>query len=250
MSCVLTWEDDSGAAVAVVFDVDNQETHEFQTVITKHPVEAGADVTDHARDELDHFTLEAFVTDSPLFSNDGVYEKAIFRAVELQIPEYPSLGISVSGLARAGIGAIGSALFGAPQPPKATFMVFDKSISRKKALLDLLDSARRDKRIVRVLTRMRDYENMMVEQISVTRSLSEGNGATFTIALTEIRFVTSETVAAPKPSEPIAKSKKSAGSKNAKEDPEKLAKDKMSAAEAAKTKWLDPYINQGAGAFF
>lgn len=246
MSCVLTWEDDSGAAVSVVFDVDNQETHEFQTVITQHPVEQGADVTDHARDALNRFTLEAYVTDSPLFSNDGVFEKAIFRAVELQIPEYPSLGVSVSGLARAGIGA----LFGTPQPPKATFMVFDRSISRKKALLDLLDRARRDKRIVRVLTRMRDYENMMIEQISVTRSLSEGNGATFTIALTEIRFVTSETVDAPKPSEPIAKSKKSAGSKNAKEDPEKLAKDKMSAAKALEVKWFKPYVDEGVASLF
>jgi hypothetical protein len=217
MSTVLTWNDDSGAAVSMVFDVDNQETHEFQTEVTEYPVEEGADVADNARDLLDSFTLNAWVGENPLPFNPEVFNIVVLKAIELQIPEPPSV-ISASAAVSAGLKAAGSALFGSPAPPRAQMFTLDQARSRKKLTLELLDRARKDKRLLRVLTSMRDYEDMLITQISVTRSVQDQDGAEFTVALKNVRFVDSETVAAPKPSEAIGSTKKTSGSKNAADD--------------------------------
>ena len=217
MSTVLLWNDDSGAAISMLFDVDNQETHEFQTEVTEYPVEEGADVADNARDALDQFTLNAWVGESPLPFNPDVFDRVTLKAIELQIPQPPGL-ISASAAVGAAIGAIGNAITGGSGPPRAQMFTLDQARSRKKVALELLNKARTEKRLLRVLTSMRDYEDMLITQISVTRSVSDGDGAEFTVTLKQVRFVESETVAAPKPAEPIGSTKKSSGSKNAADD--------------------------------
>lgn len=217
MSTVITWQDDSGAVVSMIFDIDNQETHEFQTEVTEYPVEDGADVADNAREALDTFTLAAWVGEKPLPFNPNVFDRVQLKAIELQIPEMPQV-ISVSAGISAGVGAIGSALFGAPQPPRAQMFTLEQARSRKKVALELLNKARTEHRLVRVLTSMRDYEDMLITQVSVTRAPGDGDGAEFTVSFKQVRFVESEIVAAPQPSEAIGSVKKSSGSKNAADD--------------------------------
>lgn len=216
MSTVITWTDDAGAVVSMVFDVDNQETHEFSTQITEHPVEQGADVADHVRDELESFRLEGYVSDSPTVSNGDISQSAALKTIELQIPEMPTL-ISLSGAISAGVSAVGSAIFGAPKPPKAQIVTFDNTRSRKKQTLELLNKTRTQHKLIRILTKMKDYENMLIQQITATRAPQDGTGANFVVAFREVEFVSSEIVAAPKPSEPIGSTRKTAGSKNAKD---------------------------------
>lgn len=217
MSTVLTWEDDSGALVSMVFDVDNQETHDLQTEVTEYPVEDGADVADNARDQLETFTLEAYIGEKVLPFNVDVFERVVLKTVELQIPERP-LVASASALVGAAAKSIGSALFGGPPPVRAQMYTLDLARSRKKAALDLINDARKKRRLLRILTSMKDYENMLITGINVTRSPSDGDGATFTIVFKEVHFVESEITSAPKPSEPIGATKKSSGSKNAADD--------------------------------
>lgn len=232
MSTVLTWEDASGALVSMVFDVDNQETHDLQTEVTEYPVEDGSDVADNARDQLEMFTLEAYVGERVLPFNVEVFEKVQLKTIELQIPERP-LVASASALVGAAVGAIGSALFGGPPPVRAQLYTLDLARSRKKAALELINGARKKRRLLRILTSMRDYENMLITGINVTRSPSDGDGATFTMTFKQVNFVESEVTSAPKPSEPIGSTKKSGGSKNAADDKSGKADAKRESAARA-----------------
>lgn len=216
MSTILLWHDDAGAAVAAVFDVDESETHDLQNIVTEHPVESGSDISDNVRPELDRFTIQGFVTDSPTYSNPiNVLGVGTYTQVELQVPDYPFL-LGESALLRAGVNAIGSALFGKPKH-KATLLKFDNFKSRKRVMYEILDDARRNARVCRVITALHEYEDMVIEQITITRAPDDGNGATFSVSLKEISFVSSEQVDAPEPAEISGQIKKATGSKNGKE---------------------------------
>jgi hypothetical protein len=220
MPVTLTWEDDAGATVSAVFDVDLQETHEGTNIITEHPVEDGADIADHIRPQLQRFTVEGFVSDTPLLSNPDVVNKTTFVALELQIPDQP-LKFGVSNAITAGIGAIGDALF-PPKPLKVTMLTFDNFESRVRAARDVLETARTTARLIRILTSITEYENMVIEQVVITRSPEDGSGAHFTITLKQIEKVSSDITVAPEPAEISGSTKKAAGSKNAKDDEAKI----------------------------
>lgn len=220
MPVTLTWEDDAGAAVSAVFDVDLQETHEGTNIITEHPVEDGADIADHIRPQLRRFTVEGFVSDTPLLSNPDVVNKTTFVALELQIPDQP-FKFGVSNLINAGVGAISDALF-PPKPIRVNMLTFDNFESRIRAARDVLESARVTARLVRILTSIAEYDNMAIEQVVITRSPEDGSGAHFTVALKEIEKVSSDVTVAPEPAELSGSTKKAAGSKNAKEDDAKI----------------------------
>ena len=226
MSIAITWQDDSNAVVSCQFDVDEQETHDLQNVITEHPVETGSDISDNVRPQLRRFTVEGFVTDSPLIANPGVQQNSSYVSVELQIPPYPQK-YSETALIRTGIGALTNAIFGAPGNPKATLLKLNQSTvlkSRKKAIFDALDDARVNARICNISTALFFYSNMLIEQITVTRAPDSGNGATFAVTLKEVTFVSSDVVDAPQPSEVSGAVAESSGSKNGiPADPKKAA---------------------------
>ncbi len=222
MSTVLNWEDDAGATVALIFDCDMQESHSTSNIVTEHPVEEGADIADHVRPQLKRYTVEGYVTDSPTISQPDVVNRASFEQIELQLPTkglQPNLGSLVS----AGLDAIGGG-----SAPKVTMLRFDSFESRKRAALELLEDAADNARLIRVITPMREYENMVIEGLDTTRSPDDGTGATFTVSLKEIKQVSSDIVVAPEPSELLGAIKKAAGSKHASDDKEKIAEQKKS----------------------
>lgn len=221
MSIAIVWHDDTGAAVSAVFDVDEQETHDLQNIVTEHPIEDSQDATDNVRPALDRFTIQGFVTDSPLWTNPGVVSSSQFTEIEIQVPEYP-LQLSEAGLIEAGVGAIGDALFG-KTTPKATLLRLSETKSRKRAMFQALRDVRQNARVCRVLTSMHEYENMVFEQITATRAPDDGNGADFTVTLKEIKIVSSEDVEAPEPAEITGAVRNATGSQNTADDDKKRA---------------------------
>lgn len=228
MSTILTWLDDAGATVTAIFDIDEQETHDLQNVITEHPVEESQDVSDNVRPQLDRFTLQGYVTDTPLYSNRAVVEDnqdfGAYVDIELQIPDYP-IQISEAGLIAAGVGALKGAIFGKPKT-KATLLKFSNFKSRKRAMFDLFKDVRDSARLCRVVTSLHEYDNMVLEQMTVTRAPIDGNGAVFSISVKQIEFVTSETVDSPEPAEVSGAATVNTGSGNTSDDSPNKAQDK------------------------
>jgi hypothetical protein len=102
-------------------------------------------------------------------------------------------------------------------------LTFDNFKSRIRGAFDVLEDARKNARLIRILTSITEYENMLIEQVLCTRSPEDGSGAHFTIALKEIEKVSSDVTVAPEPAELSGTPRKAAGSKNAKEDEAKVA---------------------------
>lgn len=60
-----------GSSDAVEFDAAVREQHELKSTLTDHPVETGANVTDHSRPEARSVTLEIVQSNTPLDGADG-----------------------------------------------------------------------------------------------------------------------------------------------------------------------------------
>jgi hypothetical protein len=240
MPTIIAWEDASGAEQVAVFDTDMQEVHERANVIPEHPVEVGQDVADDVRRELRRFAVEGCVSDTPLVSSPGAVEQGgEFREVELQIAPIP-LKFGVSQLAGAAIDAIGDAILGTGAP-KVHMFRFDDLPSRKRAAFELLEGIWEDAQVVRIITSMSEYDNMILESLTATRTPDDGDGAKFSIAFKEILRVKSELVLAPEPAEVLGQPKVSAGSKHVEDDQER-------AAEVKKT-ILAKIVDSGASLF-
>jgi len=60
----IDWEEDAGQTL--IFDATISEMHDSTADLSDHPVEGGADFTDHIRRTPDSIELEGIVTDDPL----------------------------------------------------------------------------------------------------------------------------------------------------------------------------------------
>jgi hypothetical protein len=199
VATVLTWEDDAGATVVCEFDVVEIESHEALNEITEYPVEEGSDVADHVRPVAPRLTIEGYVSNKPMWSNPGVDSLASFRQVVLHYPPAPDrLNLSIG---QAITGAIGSLTGAATLPKTAQALAFDGFVNRVREIADKLEDARAKARRIRVVTTLREYENMIMEREAEPRAVEDGSGVTFQVDLKQIRTVTSEVVAAPIPAE-------------------------------------------------
>lgn len=249
----LYWTDvDSEQTITVIFDAITSMTPEDTVDITDHPVEVGADVTDHARSKLGRLTLEAIVSmvPNPALDKDvslstntlDVSQRAPgpSKTFALEIPSVP-VQLSETGLLNAGFSALKGALFGGPsatvngvtRPKQGQISVStiqqDAPRNRVRELYDVLLKLKDDHTLVTILTAERDHFDMMVERIAKPRAAGDGSSAKFQIDFKQVRTVNSQTVSAPKPVEKRAAKPVNGGTKNGKpapkpEDSESLMK--------------------------
>jgi hypothetical protein len=132
----------------VEFDVSESESHRSSAKITDHPVEAGAQISDHVVPEQDSLELTARVTNTPIVSQDETATLSPFRAEE----------------------------------------AYRRLIELKNA-----------RETVSVITSLREYENMIITSVGVSRNASSGNVLALSISLRQIRTATSEIVTLPIP---------------------------------------------------
>ncbi len=185
MGAYLLWQ---GGAASLFFDVVPSETQVKSNSITEHPVETGADISDHVRPNLDSVTLEGFVSNTPLFSADGHLDQ-----VNLDIPAVPQ-PVSLN----SAINAIASAFSGLKQVV-ANVMTFASAPDYVAQTISTLDQLRTSAELLTIVCPSRIYNNMLIESFEVHRDPSSGTGATFNVELKEIRTVTSSITQAPEP---------------------------------------------------
>lgn len=138
----------------VELDAAITEKHSAKVEITKHPIEEGANPTDHARLLPFQISVDGMLTNTPL--------GAEVRAAR---------GVTTS--AQTSTGAAGAA--GPAQRSMAA-----------------LEKIRVDRRAVTVVSDFRTYQNMLITSIEVPRDAKAGEAIRFSIAMEEIRFVKSE----------------------------------------------------------
>lgn len=143
----------------LILDASVSENHQIEVEVTDHPVEVGADMTDHRRRKPYKLTMEGIVTNTPLPKDSDPVQS-------LTAPT----GSGITWQSR-----------GQGDPTLATTAYLK--------LLDLADSAR----LLTIITALKTYENMTVTSIDVPRNAQIGQALRFTAQLREIRLVRNDT---------------------------------------------------------
>lgn len=176
----------------IKFDAVTQETHTLKNQITDHPVEKGANVTDHVRADLDTITLEVFVSNQPITPDNRF------------------------SLDAGTVGGVGASFIGVDR--SVNVLQFDEMIDWVSETYSKLRQLRDDATQVHVVTRLWDYTDMIVQEVSIPRTAQEGDGAKMSITFKQLRLVESKLVPAPIVTEPRAKKATDKGAKNTKDD--------------------------------
>jgi hypothetical protein len=241
VSTLIYWQDDAtGQTETVQFDAVTALAPEDPATITDHPVERGANVVDHIRDEPERLTIEAKISMMPNVALDtdagfAPLDIQVFSApagatkqLTLEVPS-PPIQPDANGLLTAGIAAAGNALFGGPtatvnQPRQGTALTVQATAfqqrsprNRVRDVYEKLLDVKSKHLLLSVQTRDRDYFDMAIERLAAPRSVDEGSATKFTIDLKRIKVAASETVQAPKPAEARGNTTKNKGSQAPKE---------------------------------
>ena len=137
-------------------DCSVSETHTRANEVTDHPVEKGANVSDHARSKPDMLTLEGIVSNTPLNKQQ-----------QQRIVESRGVNITSTSASDAPAGAVGYA---------------EQGYAKLSELMD-------KKTLITVVTALRTYENMILETLTVPRDARTGDALRFTGTFKQIRLV-------------------------------------------------------------
>jgi hypothetical protein len=191
--------------LSVVFDTTISETHEQAAEVTKHPVEKGADVTDHVRTMPGPFSCEVFVSNTPIEDSTG---RGAVQSVQLQS------GQSVQAF------------------------TFTEDFDRIKETYDALTTLQSRAAVMSVITSIRTYDNMVLTLVSAPRT--ESGGSSFNLTFEPLNTVETLTVTAPQPLEPRGTLSKNKGAQSPKPPNSKdTAKGKSLALKALEAVGVD-----------
>lgn len=211
------------------FEVVKTEQTERTNTITEHPVETGANVADHVKRELDRFTLEVVVSNTPINDVNDVYGATLdgvdlvapgidytSNPRELRPPPVPAPFPTPGNAIQMGLGAVGDLLFSSTASggylDRVQTSLRDKALVTKWAahfnsvrdVTTMLTDWRNRGVVGQVITEEETFASMVITKVAVSKTAELGDGATITIELKEVRVVESKLVTAPIPTEPRA----------------------------------------------
>ena len=226
MGAYITWKPKAGPTKDLYFDAVVEEAAEIVSTPTEYPVEEGANVSDHVKDELKRVSLEVFVSNQPVYDwnrRGGTVKKLPIKVKQYKAPLAPTPGAVFSAVGSAVRDAVGS-LLGKNEETAAQVLQFNEDFDAVAGVLATLEELQASRQLVLIITKAREYEGMFLEKIGPRRNAASGDGATFQLEFRQLRIVESKLVAAPTPTEVRGQIKKSKGAqspKNAKAAVEK-----------------------------
>lgn len=164
------------SSLSVVLDASVSETHTSSASITSHPVESGANITDHVHREPDSITIQGVISNTSTAFPQGVVGVALIKSV----------ANLVSGVSN------------------------DLAKTAYDQLRQLVDG----KELVKIVTTLREYNDMLIENLTVTRDSQYGDALNFTATARQVRLIKTSSVektSIPAPAETKKAAKKSLG---------------------------------------
>jgi hypothetical protein len=159
-------ESDSGVLRELDVDAVLREGVTSVSEVTEHPVELGAEIVDHVRDKSETLTLEFFVSNTPT-----------------RVPRAQAQG--TQGAFR--------------QDPETGGVVlqFGGTLDRVRDVEAELRLARSRAWLWRIETALREYPELVLEQVQVSRDERTGDGAAFTCTFKRVLFVSTRVASVP-----------------------------------------------------
>lgn len=229
MGAFLEWTPKGAAKKTLRFDVVISESHQYNTKATEHQVEQGADITDHVRKELDKLTLQVYVSNEPLTSDDMslssrplsavAWVKVGSKQVKLDTPQWKApfsltpggltnaIGGAVQGVINAITGGGGDKEYSkdvglyAVGKQEGVYLAyqFEKTTNYFRNAMFDLRLIQADAQLIDVVTSTNTFTNMILEEIQLNRDKGTGTSGNISLTFKQIRVVNSETTKAPQP---------------------------------------------------
>lgn len=203
MGAFLTWQPKAGPSKSLFFDSCTEETQTLAATSTDFPVEEGVNISDHVHDERDQCVLEVFVSNQPIYdwnNRGGRVQKLPIKLQQYKAPLEATPGSVFAAVGGAVKSAV-SSLLGNQREFAAQVMQWPTSFDAVGETLAVLESLKKSKQLVNVVIPSRVYENMLLEQIQVTRDAGTGDGAKLHLEFKQMRIVEAKIVTAPIPTE-------------------------------------------------
>jgi len=140
----------------VVLDAALSETHTTSAMITSHPVEEGMDITDHIHRQPDALSITGIVSN-------------ISRLLQDSIP-------------------------GVAQVSNLSSLIRGVNEDRAKTAYDDLRDLVEQKQLVKIVTTLREYDNMLLDNITIERNEQFKDALYFTVSARQIRIVSTKSV--------------------------------------------------------
>src|SRR5438132_10006682 len=140
------------------------EMHSGANEITDHPVEDGADITDHVRVKPDTVTIEGIISNTPVVASSARFEGGLETSEQNGVLVVSGVGADTLDEARAD--------------------------SAYQQLLKIKE----DRLPVVIITSLRQYERMVLERLNVPRDARTGSALRFSATFRQVRTVASERV--------------------------------------------------------
>jgi|SRR6185503_3872212 len=187
----ITWEGDTGQTYNIALDATTSERHASPATITDHPVESGANTSDHIRPEPETLSLQGVVSNTPILLPTDHTDGASKIQVEVE-----GVGPSV----RVPLPIAGALIGNIPLPgltPKGHVLGFSPDFDRVAAVYEELLKIRNSGTLVGIITTLREYENMGIAMIEVLRDANSGNILALSLEFKEVQFGSTEEVPVP-----------------------------------------------------
>lgn len=205
------WEMDTGLLAVIEFDAVTAETHVAQADITEHPVEVGANISDHSRPKLRTVQLEGVITNTPLNETTVQDMYPIGAILGSNLP-FTLTGTTSRRVTPASVvgGWVSPFRFpGTPRPAGtpagitatyvpspwavsgAAFQSLDRT-DRVKACFEALVELCLTGRLIRYVSDLQEYDSMMVASVTAPRRAEDA--IRFQLELKEVRFANTRTV--------------------------------------------------------
>lgn len=139
----------------LALDCTVTETHTATSTVTEHPVESGANITDHIRPDPVQLSITGIVSDTPIGS------RQVQRSIEVG----------------------GASVQVTQQEPPSSATGFGRAAWAK------LDAIRTAAKPVKVVTRDKTYESMALVSLSVPKESKTGGALYFTAQFKQVRIV-------------------------------------------------------------
>jgi hypothetical protein len=151
--------DQEGNNLLFQIDATVSENHALSSKATMHEIEDGSVISDHIINKGRKLTLEGIVSDDPfLLAETGL------------ITAFGLVSNVFEGLSGAIVAGGGAAIAGA---------IFSESKPRSKTALDIFDEIYEKKQTVQIVTGLKSYKNMVLENLSIPRTAQNSKSLTF-----------------------------------------------------------------------
>lgn len=173
---------DKGAKELLQVDATLTEGHGFSSKVTSHPVEDGSEISDHVIKSPRVLTITGIISDNPFSVSsastegiDGVEGNVVGNGGKTEVSKRTS--------------KIGSPLLASLSP--------SSEVKLSKTAMEIFESIYEEKLLLTIITGLRTYSNMVMENFSVDRNSRTANSLSFSASFKEVFIAVSEVIDVP-----------------------------------------------------